>query len=113
MSGAFESALALIYDVALQRAAVVAGYSLLLYDYFLTLSDEVEYIWNTPRTLVKFIYLANRYIVLLGQTVLCIQVTAHLAVCGCSISRILSPLWPLCVRDRYQIVLGFSISPVW
>lgn len=74
-SRAFEITPALIYDVWLQRAAVVAGYALLVHDYFLTLSVEVEYIWGAPWTPVKSIYLANRYFALLGQTVICMQTT--------------------------------------
>ncbi|KIO03529.1 hypothetical protein M404DRAFT_145802, partial [Pisolithus tinctorius Marx 270] len=61
------------------RAATAAGYTLLVYDYFLTLSDEVECMWYAPWTPVKFVYLANRYIVLLGQTVICIQATGIVA----------------------------------
>ncbi|KAI6126102.1 hypothetical protein EDD16DRAFT_354535 [Pisolithus croceorrhizus] len=79
MSRAFEITPAFIYDVWLQKAAVVAGYTLLVHDYFLTLSDEVEYIWSAPWTPVKSIYLANRYIALLGQTVICMQTTGFVA----------------------------------
>lgn len=93
---AFEITPALIYDVWLQRAAVVAGYALLVHDYFLTLSVEVEYIWGAPWTPVKSIYLANRYFALLGQTVICMQTTGFVATVtgGC---------------EFYSIILGTHI----
>ncbi|KAL4066098.1 hypothetical protein J3A83DRAFT_4375385 [Scleroderma citrinum] len=60
-------------DVQLQRSAMIVGYTLLVYDYFLTIGDEIEYIWNSPWTRVKAVYLLNRYVVIFGQTVICIQ----------------------------------------
>lgn len=38
-----------------------SGYGLLVFDYLLTLSDEIAYIWPSRWSLVKIIYLANRY----------------------------------------------------
>lgn len=40
-------------DLWMRRTFVAAGYSLLLYDYFLTLAEEAKYIWNAPWTPVK------------------------------------------------------------
>ncbi|KAG8740863.1 hypothetical protein FRC10_003818 [Ceratobasidium sp. 414] len=39
------------------------GYVVLLYDYFLTLPDEVRLIWPTSWSLVKILFLINRYTV--------------------------------------------------
>lgn len=42
----------------------VTGYVLLLYDYFLTLPEEVKLIWPTPWSLVKalFLIVSSRYL---------------------------------------------------
>ncbi|EIW75135.1 hypothetical protein CONPUDRAFT_169553 [Coniophora puteana RWD-64-598 SS2] len=39
----------------------LVGFSLMLYDYFLTLPDEIEFIWNSPLSTVKVAFLLNRY----------------------------------------------------
>ncbi|OCB91683.1 hypothetical protein A7U60_g1034 [Sanghuangporus baumii] len=41
----------------------LSGVSLLLYDYSLTIHQEVELIWKAPKSHISFIFLANRYIV--------------------------------------------------
>ncbi|KIM62517.1 hypothetical protein SCLCIDRAFT_805141 [Scleroderma citrinum Foug A] len=64
-----------LHDLWLARVSVAAGYTLLWYDYFLTIGDEIEYIWNSPRTAVKFLYLLHRYGTLFGHTVVGIQET--------------------------------------
>ncbi|KAF9518663.1 hypothetical protein BS47DRAFT_1482520 [Hydnum rufescens UP504] len=39
-----------------------AGLVILIYDYFLTLSDEIRYIWPSKWSWVKIVFLMNRYI---------------------------------------------------
>ncbi|KAJ8591431.1 hypothetical protein M405DRAFT_932167 [Rhizopogon salebrosus TDB-379] len=55
-------------DIWVRKAFSAAGHTLLVYDYFLTLGDEVSYIWNAPWKVVKVLFLINRYGNLLGQT---------------------------------------------
>ncbi|KAF8599788.1 hypothetical protein BDV93DRAFT_609081 [Ceratobasidium sp. AG-I] len=52
-----------ILNVRASRYLSAAGYVLLLYDYFLTLPDEVRLIWPTDWSLVKILFLINRYTV--------------------------------------------------
>ncbi|KAI0260844.1 hypothetical protein BC834DRAFT_831117, partial [Gloeopeniophorella convolvens] len=37
------------------------GLAAMYYDYFLTLGDEIEYIWTTPRTTLNTVFLVLRY----------------------------------------------------
>ncbi|KIM59726.1 hypothetical protein SCLCIDRAFT_1217507 [Scleroderma citrinum Foug A] len=67
------------HDEWVARSSVVVGYTLLWYDYFLTIADEVEYIWNSPWTTIKVAYLLNRYGILFGQTIVGINATGLLA----------------------------------
>ncbi|KAJ8591424.1 hypothetical protein M405DRAFT_735084 [Rhizopogon salebrosus TDB-379] len=55
-------------DLVVRKAFSAAGHSVLVYDYFLTLNDEILYIWNAPWTFVKVMFLVNRYGNLIGQT---------------------------------------------
>lgn len=55
-------------DVWVRKVLSTTGHTLLVYDYFLTLKNEAEYIWNCPWTVVKVMFLINRYGNLIGQT---------------------------------------------
>ncbi|KAG8688355.1 hypothetical protein FRC08_011481 [Ceratobasidium sp. 394] len=58
-----------LLHVRASRYVSAAGYVLLLYDYFLTLPDEVKLIWPTSWSLVKILFLINRYTVPIFLTV--------------------------------------------
>ncbi|KAH8079425.1 hypothetical protein BXZ70DRAFT_1012619 [Cristinia sonorae] len=47
------------------RYLSAAGFIVLSYDHFLTLGDEIKLIWHAPRSLLKFGFLFNRYLVLI------------------------------------------------
>ncbi|KAI0355316.1 hypothetical protein OH77DRAFT_1479766 [Trametes cingulata] len=50
-----------IQDLYFARALNLAGYTILLYECILTFPDEVQYIWPTRWSMVKIIYMFNRY----------------------------------------------------
>ncbi|KAG2124453.1 hypothetical protein DEU56DRAFT_595995 [Suillus clintonianus] len=52
----------------LRTSLSAAGYTLLVYDYLLSFKYEVFYIWNAPWTVLKVLFLFNRYGNLIGQT---------------------------------------------
>ncbi|KAI6001154.1 hypothetical protein EDD15DRAFT_1658249 [Pisolithus albus] len=112
---AFEITPAIIYDVWLERAAIVAGYALLVHDYFLTLSVEVEYIWGAPWTPVKSIYLANRYFALLGQTLICMQTTGFVASVtgGCELYSIFLGVYILVSLETAHVLVFLRAWAIW
>ncbi|KAG2082821.1 hypothetical protein BD769DRAFT_1398275, partial [Suillus cothurnatus] len=55
-------------DLWVRQIFCTTGHMLLVYDYLLTLEDEVCYIWNRPWTVVKVMFLINRYGNLIVQT---------------------------------------------
>ncbi|KAG9313156.1 hypothetical protein JVU11DRAFT_6606 [Chiua virens] len=63
----------------IRKSVAFAGNTLLLYDYFLTLPLEVSYIWKSPWSLVKVLFLVNRYGNLVGQTVVMLEETGFLS----------------------------------
>ncbi|CEL53936.1 hypothetical protein RSOLAG1IB_06718 [Rhizoctonia solani AG-1 IB] len=58
-----------LVHVRASRYLSAAGYVLLLYDHLLTLQDEVKLIWPGPWSLVKILFLINRYSVPLVLTI--------------------------------------------
>ncbi|KAF8555680.1 hypothetical protein OG21DRAFT_1438502 [Imleria badia] len=63
----------------IRKLCAFAGYTFLVYDYFLTLSLEVAYIWNAPRTVIKVLFLVNRYWNLIGQGFIILEETGYLS----------------------------------
>ena len=48
----------------------VIGFVILIYDHFLTLPEEIEYVWKRPKkNFISVIFLLNRYIVPLVLTI--------------------------------------------
>ncbi|KAG0698165.1 hypothetical protein DFH29DRAFT_1081921 [Suillus ampliporus] len=62
-----------------RKSFAAAGHTLLVYDYLLTLKDEISYIWNAPWTAVKVLFLLNRYGNLIGQTFIRLEEAGLLA----------------------------------
>ncbi|KAF9232230.1 hypothetical protein BU15DRAFT_81467 [Melanogaster broomeanus] len=62
-----------------RKSFFFAGHSLLVYDYLLTFSREVEYVWGAPWTIVKATFLLNRYGNLIGQSVVVLEETGNLS----------------------------------
>ncbi|KAI9432956.1 hypothetical protein H4582DRAFT_1018439 [Lactarius indigo] len=56
------------YRFKMGNASAVSCYLILYYDYFLTLSKEIDRFWHPrPHTWASIIFFANRYIALLGH----------------------------------------------
>ncbi|KAI6149206.1 hypothetical protein BKA82DRAFT_1001464 [Pisolithus tinctorius] len=115
MSSPFEITPEFMYEIWVQRAAVVAGYTLLVYDYFLTLGDEVEYIWNTPWTPVKLVHLTNRYVVLFGYTLICIQATGFVAAItgGCEFYAIFLGVYIVISLETSHVLVVLRAWAIW
>ncbi|KAJ3553397.1 hypothetical protein NM688_g3635 [Phlebia brevispora] len=62
-----SSAIQALWDVNATRYLSAAGLSILLYDLFLTFSDQVRFIWKMSPCFTKCAFLANYYLVLLTQ----------------------------------------------
>ncbi|KAJ4477748.1 hypothetical protein C8J55DRAFT_515419 [Lentinula edodes] len=50
-----------ISDGYVDRYANLAGCTLLLYDYLLTLDDEIEFIWRKSWSIGKVLFIISRY----------------------------------------------------
>ncbi|KAF8510361.1 hypothetical protein BU17DRAFT_70100 [Hysterangium stoloniferum] len=58
---------------------LLAAFVMLLYDYLITLADEIEHVWNQPRSAVTYLFALNRYGSLLQRPVI--------------VASFLSPAW--------------------
>ncbi|KAH7916517.1 hypothetical protein BJ138DRAFT_283572 [Hygrophoropsis aurantiaca] len=67
----------IIFDLGIVRTTSFASYVLLIWDIFLTIEDEITYIWGSPRSAAKVLYLCNRYDNLLVQPVSLAQTTQY------------------------------------
>lgn len=62
-----------------RKSFSTVGHTLLVYDYLLTFGDEFVYIWDAPWTVVKVLFLLNRYGNLIGQTAVRLEEAGLLA----------------------------------
>ncbi|KAG2057565.1 hypothetical protein BDR06DRAFT_184789 [Suillus hirtellus] len=67
------------YDIWVRKALSATGHTVLIYDHLLTFHDEIQYIWNAPWTIVKVMFLINRYGNLVGQTAIRLEEAGFLA----------------------------------
>ncbi|KAH7904955.1 hypothetical protein BJ138DRAFT_844906 [Hygrophoropsis aurantiaca] len=70
----------IVSDLRIVSSTSFASYVLLVWDFFLTIEDEITYIWSSPRSAVKILYLCNRYGNLLVQPISLAQRTGLLNI---------------------------------
>ncbi|KAG1795157.1 uncharacterized protein HD556DRAFT_1307740 [Suillus plorans] len=66
-------------EVWVRRSFSAAGHTLLVYDYLLTFREEFVYVWKAPWTVIKIMFLLNRYGNLIGQTTIRLEEAGLLA----------------------------------
>lgn len=59
----------IIPHVEAARCLTLAGFSVLVWDHVCTLDDEIRFWWTAPPSLVKYLFLVNRYITPVGEAV--------------------------------------------
>ncbi|KIO22740.1 hypothetical protein M407DRAFT_27770 [Tulasnella calospora MUT 4182] len=48
--------------ITVSRYLILVGFVILLYDHFLTIKEEIEFVWRRPKNLISWIFLCNRYL---------------------------------------------------
>ncbi|KAH7907856.1 hypothetical protein BJ138DRAFT_1159039 [Hygrophoropsis aurantiaca] len=122
-----------ISDVRIVRTTNFASCALLIWDFFLTVEDEITYIWSSPHTAVKILYLCNRYGSLLLQPVSLAQTTGIIDINQSSVCLALTLIksignlltyatvhmvvllraWVLCGRGRKMTIVLFVAFMVY
>ncbi|KAJ7844169.1 hypothetical protein B0H13DRAFT_2096947 [Mycena leptocephala] len=82
--------ISLAEDLLAFRMYFVGCFAILFFDFFLTLADEVEYIWKGKKATMFYLFLMNRY--------------CPMAWCIITLFAYVSPLWNLEICNRFAIV---------
>ncbi|KAF9792646.1 hypothetical protein BJ322DRAFT_63556 [Thelephora terrestris] len=94
------------HDITSLKLYVVSVTALWVYDYFLTLADEVHYAWKTERTLIFVLFLVTRYLPPVFHTwVIITQHYPGYSTEVCQKSAFLQVVYYSCIAAAAQIVL--------
>ncbi|KAG7446733.1 uncharacterized protein BT62DRAFT_84027 [Guyanagaster necrorhizus] len=85
-----EDAISLAKDLQAFKWYYVASCTIIFFDYFLTLSDEIEFAWKERKGPVFYLFLLNRY--------------CAMSFCVITLFAYFSPLWTFEVCNRFAIV---------
>ncbi|KAK0203947.1 hypothetical protein DFS33DRAFT_846786 [Desarmillaria ectypa] len=85
-----EDVILLAKDLQAFKWYYVASCTVIFFDYFLTVSDEVEYAWKGRKGLVFYLFLLNRY--------------CAMSFCVITLFAYFSPLWTFEVCNRFAVV---------
>lgn len=55
----------IVLHTEISRYMTVIGFTVVLWDHVCTFDDEIQFMWNAPKSLVKILFLVNRYLTLL------------------------------------------------
>ncbi|KIJ65485.1 hypothetical protein HYDPIDRAFT_88086, partial [Hydnomerulius pinastri MD-312] len=103
-------------DVWIRKTVGLSGYSCLVYDYILTLDDEVKFIWQAPWTVTKVIFLINRYGNLLSQTFIHVIETGwvvHNSQDLCQRFNLFTSIFMLLSSESIHILVLFRAWAIW
>ncbi|KAF8991355.1 hypothetical protein BDQ17DRAFT_1370900 [Cyathus striatus] len=99
----------------LQFIDVVSGFSLLVYEYFITLDSEVKYVWGSRWGLMKILYIITRYLPFTDTSLLIFRhflphpsSQTWFIMLGMSIAEVIFTLrtWVMCGKKKW---LTFSL----
>ncbi|KAG2144275.1 hypothetical protein DEU56DRAFT_237172 [Suillus clintonianus] len=99
-----------------RKSFSAAGHTLLVYDYFLTLQDEILYIWHAPWTVVKVLFLLNRYGNLIGQTYIRLEeagLLAHSSMAFCQSFTYFTTCFVFLSTESIHILVLMRAWAIW
>ncbi|KAJ3932179.1 MAG: hypothetical protein NXY57DRAFT_1038620 [Lentinula lateritia] len=89
--------IALGYDLLAEKRYWIGITALWVYEYFLTVGDEIRYIWKAPKDNIVFcLFVLNRYLALIIITVTCVAFFSSYWT-----EEMFVPMVPLCLRYGY------------
>lgn len=104
------------YYIWVRKALSAAGHTVLIYDYFLTFSNEIRYIWNAPWTVVKVMFLINRYGNLAGQTAIRLEeagLLAHNSQSFCQTFALTTTFFMVLSSESIHILVLIRAWAIW
>ncbi|KAH7919258.1 hypothetical protein BV22DRAFT_1133965 [Leucogyrophana mollusca] len=100
----------------IRKCFIASSRGFLFYDYFLTLDDEIQYIWNAPWGVVKITYLLNRYGSILGNVVIGLEefeIVGHGLPTFCSSFRLFSTVFAVLAVESIHILVLMRAWAIW
>lgn len=93
----------------------VAGATMFVYDYFLTLGMEVDLVWSSNWSLMNVLFIAQRYLPFLDAAVLCFlpQFSTTIAPSHCRILGIIRGLLMVTGIGLSELILTLRAWAVW
>lgn len=109
------SSLQVAWHAEASKYMTLVGFTVVFWDHICTFSDEVQFIWTAPKSFVKLLFLANRYI-----TLACMAVAAcltsrleHMSDAGCLVSVGLLGCFEMGSLASWDLLLLFRVQALW
>ncbi|KAH7919255.1 hypothetical protein BV22DRAFT_869880 [Leucogyrophana mollusca] len=102
--------------VWIRKCFIASSRGFLFYDYFLTLDDEIQYIWNAPWGVVKITYLLNRYVNILGNGLIGLEefeIVGHGVPSFCSAFRLFTTTFTVVAIESIHILVLMRAWAIW
>ncbi|KAG1857381.1 hypothetical protein DFJ58DRAFT_726954 [Suillus subalutaceus] len=103
-------------QIWVRKALSATGHTVLIYDYLLTFNDEILYIWNAPWTVVKVLFLINRYGNIAGQTLIRLEeagILAHNSQFFCQRFSIITSYFMFISSESIHILVLIRAWAIW
>ncbi|KAH7915042.1 hypothetical protein BJ138DRAFT_1109990 [Hygrophoropsis aurantiaca] len=100
----------------IRKCFVASSRGFLFYDYFLTLDDEIQYIWNTSWGVVKIVFLLNRYGNILGNALIGLEefkIVGHGLPTFCSSFRLFTTIFTVTAIESIHILVLMRAWAIW
>lgn len=93
----------------------IAGFTVLLWDHACTFEDEVRFMWPAPKSLVKGLFLGNRYITPIFQAITVYQMTrvADFSDTFCKIWTLINGFAEIASMASLDLLLLFRLHALW
>lgn len=104
------------YQIWVRKALSAAGHTVLIYDHLLTFNDEILYVWNAPWTVVKVLFLVNRYGNLTGQTLIRLEeagILANNSQFFCQRFSIVTSSFMILSSESIHILVLIRVWAIW
>lgn len=117
MAGQYDPLLTpqVILHAEATRCLTMAGFTVLIWDHICTIDEEIRFLWTAPPSLVKYLFLVNRYITPLTQVLGIYYMSRLVTLSDISCRWVIMSMgfvetWSLSVWD---LLLLFRVHALW
>lgn len=105
----------LVQHAEATRYMAMAGFTILIWDHICTFDEEVKFMWPAPRSLVKILFLGNRYITPIFQVIIVVQISRLVPTSDafCKVWIVLGGFAEISSLATADLLLLFRIHALW